>query len=140
MFSSFNAFFIIQFYFLLIYFFHQENIISYPTQTSFAGTEILCVSALTGKGINELKNTLTSKVCEIEPDNLEFVTNTRQQTCLNRAREAINQALMAAQIHELQDLISIDVKSALLALDELTGELITDDILDNIFEHFCIGK
>ena len=47
---------------------------------------------------------------------------------------------MAAQIHELQDLISIDVKSAILALDEITGELITDDILDNIFEHFCIGK
>ena len=40
----------------------------------------------------------------------------------------------------LQDLISIDVKTALLALDELTGELITDDILNNIFDNFCIGK
>ena len=36
-------------------------------------------------------------------------------------------------IHELQDLISIDVKSALLFLDEITGEVITDDILKNIF-------
>ena len=98
------------------------------------------ISALTGEGVNELKQLLTSKVCEIEPENLEFVTNSRQQTCLNRAKASLEQALMAAQIRELQDLISIDVKSAILALDELTGELITDELLDNIFEHFCIGK
>ena len=101
---------------------------------------VVYISALTGEGINELKQNLASKVCEIEPDSLEFVTNSRQQTCLTRAKTALDQALMAAQIHELQDLISIDVKSAILALDEITGELITDDILDNIFEHFCIGK
>ena len=95
---------------------------------------------MTGEGIQELKHQLTQKVCDIEPDDLEFVTNSRQQLCLNRAKDAINQALLAANIHELQDLIAIDVKSAILALDELTGELITDEILDNIFEHFCIGK
>lgn len=98
------------------------------------------ISALNGDGIKELKESLTKKVCDIEPENLEFVTNNRQQTCLSNARTSIEQALLAAQLRELQDLISIDVKSAILALDELTGELITDDILDNIFEHFCIGK
>ena len=74
------------------------------------------------------------------PENLDFVTNTRQQECLKKAKTSLEQALLAAQLNELQDLISIDVKSAILALDELTGELITDNILDNIFEHFCIGK
>ena len=98
------------------------------------------LSALTGEGVQELKQTLTSKVCDIEPESLEFVTNSRQQTCLSRARASLDQALLASSIHELQDLISIDVKASLLALDELTGELITDDILDNIFDHFCIGK
>lgn len=98
------------------------------------------ISALTGDGINDLKKVLTSKVCEIEPESIEFVTNSRQQVCLARAKSSLEQALLAAQLKELQDLISIDVKSAILALDELTGELITDDILDNIFEHFCIGK
>ena len=103
-------------------------------------TEKVYLSALTGEGVQELKQTLTKKVCDIEPDDLEFVTNKRQQTCLSRAKASIDQALLAANIQELQDLISIDVKSAILALDEITGELITDDILDNIFEHFCIGK
>ena len=102
--------------------------------------ETVYLSALTGEGVNDLKQTLTNKVCDIEPDDLEFVTNSRQQTCLARAKASLDQALLAANIQELQDLISIDVKASLLALDELTGELITDDILDNIFDHFCIGK
>lgn len=102
--------------------------------------DALYISTLTGEGVNELKNILTQKVCDIEPENLEFVTNTRQQECLTKSKNSLEQALLASQLNELQDLISIDVKSALLALDELTGELITDDILDNIFDHFCIGK
>ncbi len=104
------------------------------------GTDALYISALTGEGIAELKTDLTSKVCDIEPESLDFVTNTRQQECLKKARASMEQALLAAQLKELQDLISIDVKSAILALNELTGELITDDILNNIFENFCIGK
>ena len=102
--------------------------------------DALYISALTGEGVSELKEMLKQKVCDIEPENLEFVTNSRQQTCLEKAKSAIEQALLAAQLNELQDLISIDVKSAILALDELTGELVTDNILENIFEHFCIGK
>ena len=103
-------------------------------------SDTVYISALTGDGINDLKLELTKKVCSIEPENLEFVTNARQQTCLKRAKSALEQALLAAQINELQDMIAIDVKTAILALDELTGELITDEVLDNIFEHFCIGK
>lgn len=102
--------------------------------------ETLYISALKGEGVNELKELLKNKVCDIEPESLEFITNSRQQECLRKSRSAIEQALLAAQLRELQDLISIDVKSSILALDELTGELITDDILENIFEHFCIGK
>ena len=98
------------------------------------------LSALTGEGANELKHSLAEKVCDINHEDLEFTTNSRQQFCLIRAKEALEQALLSATINELQDLISIDVKTALLALDELTGELITDDILNNIFDNFCIGK
>ena len=112
----------------------------HPTPLPQGEGVLLSLSALTGEGVQELKQTLTSKVCDIEPENLEFVTNSRQQVCLSRARASLDQALLASNIHELQDLISIDVKASLLALDELTGELITDDILDNIFDHFCIGK
>ena len=108
--------------------------------TSDRKKEALYISALSGEGIRELKELLKKMVCDIEPETLDFVTNIRQQTCLKRARASLEQALLASQVNELQDLISIDVKSSLLALDELTGELVTDKLLDNIFENFCIGK
>ena len=103
-------------------------------------TNELNISAKTGDGIDELKRILKTKVCDINPDEMDYVTNLRQQNCLMRAKEALQQALEATEIHQLQDLISIDVKSALLALDELSGEVITDNILNNIFDNFCIGK
>ena len=116
-----------------------DQILPRPTGEGW-GEGAISLSALTGKGVQDLKQTLTKKVCDIEPEELDFVTNSRQQACLSRARASLDQALLAANIQELQDLISIDVKASLLALDELTGELITDELLDNVFEHFCVGK
>ena len=119
----------------------DKNYILIANKADLAKDEnALCISAKTGEGVNELKELLKQKVCDIQPEGLEFVTNARQQACLEKAKTAIEQALLAANLNELQDLISIDMKSAILGLDELTGELITDNILDNIFDHFCIGK
>ena len=100
----------------------------------------LLISAFTKSGIEELKNKIKSIVLDFPADELEFVTNQRQQTCLIRCKECMEQALDAAKNHILQDMIYIDLKSALLNLDEITGEVMTDEILDNIFENFCIGK
>ena len=98
------------------------------------------ISVENGSGIEELKNKIKEIVCNFSFEDTEFITNTRQQDCLEKCRESLLNALNAAKIHELQDLISIDLKSALLYLDEITGEVITDEILENIFSHFCIGK
>ena len=103
-------------------------------------TNDLKISTKTGKGIDELKTKIKEIVCDINPETLEFSTNLRQQNCLEQSKSALMIALDGAKRGELQDMISIDVKSALLALDEITGEVITDDILNNIFDNFCIGK
>lgn len=103
-------------------------------------TEDFKISALTKSGIEQLTEKIKSLVCDINPENLEYSTNFRQQNCLEKAKEHLFHALAEAKNRQLQDLISIDVKSALLSLEELTGEVITDDILNNIFENFCIGK
>ncbi len=98
------------------------------------------ISTLTGDGLEDLRKKIKDIVCNFSIEDTEFITNKRQQDCLTKCRESLTQALTAAKAGELQDLISIDVKSALLFLDEITGEVITDDILNNIFDHFCIGK
>ncbi len=102
--------------------------------------EAINISAKTGYNIEELKVKIKEAVIDKDSMNTEFVTNQRQEECLKHAGTALNNALIAANNGELQDLISIDIKAALLALDEITGEVITDEILENIFEHFCIGK
>lgn len=98
------------------------------------------LSTYSKDGLDELKTKMQSIVCEFSPEETEYITNKRQQECLYRSKEALLRALEAAKAEELQDMIYIDLKSALLALDEITGEVITDDILNNIFDHFCIGK
>lgn len=98
------------------------------------------LSTITKEGLEELKNKIKQSAYNFSLEDTEFITNERQQDCLTKCRESLTQALDAAKNQELQDLISIDLKSALLFLDEITGEVITDDILNNIFDHFCIGK
>lgn len=98
------------------------------------------ISTVTKEGLDELKDKIKQTAYNFSLEDTEFVTNNRQQDCLEKCRTSLVQALEAAKINELQDLISIDLKSALLFLDEITGEVITDDILNNIFDHFCIGK
>lgn len=108
--------------------------------SSLEDKSALFLSTVTMQGIEELKQKIKNFIGEKSNEDTEFITNSRQQDCLEKSKESLHQALLAAQIGELQDLISIDVKSALLYLDEITGEVITDEILNNIFDNFCIGK
>ncbi len=100
----------------------------------------LLLSTKTKLGFDELKSKIKQFVGEKSIEDTEFITNNRQQDCLEKAKESLIQSLLATKLNQLQDLISIDVKSALLYLDEITGEVITDEILNNIFDNFCIGK
>ncbi len=98
------------------------------------------LSTYSKDGLDELKEKMKNIICSFSLEETEFITNKRQQSCLIKCKESLERALFAAETEELQDMIYIDLKSALLALDEITGEVITDDILNNIFDHFCIGK
>lgn len=102
--------------------------------------DILCVSSQTGENIKNLKENIKNLVIEKNDGDVEFITNSRQQESLNLAKEALLQALQETQSLEIQDLISIDLKTALLHLSEISGEVITDEVLNNIFDNFCIGK
>lgn len=100
----------------------------------------ISISSKTGYNIDKLKNLIYEALIDINIDDSEFTTNQRQQKSLKDALDFINNALFAAQNEELQDLISIDIKSALVSLGEISGEVINDEILNGIFEKFCIGK
>lgn len=101
---------------------------------------VVSISSKTKDGIKELKNLIFEKIVGTNQMETEFSTNLRQQECLKNAQKSLEIALVASKNNQLQDLISIDIKSALLALNEITGEVLTDNILNDIFDNFCIGK
>ena len=101
---------------------------------------VIKISAVTGFGINILKAKIAEIIKNLIPNDNNYTTNKRQQTCLLRAKESLQNVLNTAEFDDMPDLFAVDLKQSILALDEITGEVLTDKILDNIFDNFCIGK
>ncbi len=100
----------------------------------------IIISSRTLFGIENLKNAIFNAILGSNIEDSGFLTNQRHQEALQKALSHIENAINAANIEELQDLISIDIKSALLSLGEISGEVVTDEVLNRIFDSFCIGK
>ncbi len=98
------------------------------------------ISALTGYGIDEFKSKILTSIRELVPDDTDFTTNKRHQACLLKSKKALENVINTATSNHLADLCASDLKEAILSLDEITGEVLTDNILENIFDNFCIGK
>ena len=103
----------------------------------------LCISVVTGEGIDklyeEIERRLTGGLSVFADDNL-VIQSARQKDCLDRAACALKDALKQSEEGFGLDVAAIDVREALDALGEITGEVTTEDILDNIFSRFCVGK
>ncbi len=103
----------------------------------------LRLSVSTGEGFNELCSKITEKLEEgiiIPSSGDPVIENERQKANLERASEALKAALTNEENGLPLDLIAPDIQEALEALGEITGEVTTEDILDNIFSNFCVGK
>ena len=99
------------------------------------------VSALRGEGIDFLKKGLLNAVLN-KPMNESFsvVTNVRHRDALERARKSLLLALDTQKAGKSSEFVALDLRSGLNALGEITGEITNEDILNNIFSKFCIGK
>ena len=97
-------------------------------------------SALTGEGVNALKELLYTRGFGGErAEDAAFLIEERHYDALRRAKEHLQAAITACEFQPL-DLIGIDVKAAWDALGEITGETATEAIITEIFEKFCVGK
>lgn len=101
----------------------------------------ILISAKDKTDLNELKRHLM-KVVDQEGLNAEatFVTNSRHVSVLKRTNEALERVLKGIDNQITNDFLAMDLRQALHHLGEITGEITTDDLLDNIFSKFCIGK
>lgn len=100
------------------------------------------ISAKTGKGIDELFSKLKEKIVGMEnyTEKTAIVTNLRHHNCLKRSRENLINARESIFKKMSGEFISIDLRNAEVNLAEIIGEVTSDDILNNIFMKFCIGK
>ena len=71
---------------------------------------------------------------------MNFVRDEREADLLRRAVKNLEEARFTLQKNIGIDFISIDLRAALELLSELTGESVTEDVIDEIFSKFCIGK
>jgi tRNA modification GTPase len=69
-----------------------------------------------------------------------IVSNTRHYQALSSANESLMRAYNGLESGLSGDLLAADIRQSLFHLGEITGEVTTDDLLDNIFSKFCIGK
>lgn len=101
----------------------------------------LFISAKNNTGVEELKEELLRKVNLHKLDAGDvLVTNVRHVEALRRTEETLQRVLQGIKGSVTSDFLAMDIRQALHHLGEITGSVSTDDLLDNIFSKFCIGK
>ncbi|MCP2045112.1 tRNA uridine-5-carboxymethylaminomethyl(34) synthesis GTPase MnmE [Pontibacter sp. HSC-36F09] len=109
----------------------------------FAGIEgLVQISAAEGVHLEDLKQALVDKVNvgKLNTQQQTIVTNLRHVDSLNKTYEALDDVLNGISLGMSGDLVAADIRRALYSLGMITGEITNDDLLDNIFTKFCIGK
>ncbi len=102
----------------------------------------ISISAKTGEGIESLFNLLKEKSLGTSSysEKSAVVSNLRHYECLKKAKESLLNALESIKNKLSGEFISVDLRNAENNLAEIIGAVTSDDILNNIFTKFCIGK
>ena len=111
-------------------------------QLKKASKNILKISALNKTGIDELYEKISElfNLNEINLDNDILITNVRHKNIISKSLENVKKANEALNMNMPIDIITIYIKEILEDLGEITGEVVTEDIINEIFSKFCLGK
>jgi tRNA modification GTPase len=124
----------------------QENIIKVLNKIDLGNQNDIendvKVSAKTGKGIGNLFKLLKEKSIGSNSysEKSAIVSNLRHYNCLRKAKENLVNAKKSAEENMSGEFIALDLRNAENNLAEIIGTVTTDDILNNVFSKFCIGK
>jgi tRNA modification GTPase len=109
----------------------------------FPKDPVISISALRNDGIDDLKQAIYSSLVRREvrasPEHL-IVANIRHKRALAQVRDNLCNAAKGLEEGVSLEFIAFEIRSALEALGDLVGETATEEVLDRIFEKFCIGK
>jgi tRNA modification GTPase len=101
----------------------------------------LLISAKNQIGLEQLRQKIFAFVSYDQETQSQFiVSNARHFESLNKANDSLKQVLTGIENQLSLDLIALELRNAIIAIGEITGEVSNDEILGNIFSKFCIGK
>ena len=108
----------------------------------FAEHSLIPISIKEERGLAELKRAIIDQVLDQELSNEQtvFITRARHKNALEKALKALERVINSYHNGFPNDFLTIDLKEALNALGEITGETVTEEIIDRIFIDFCLGK
>ncbi|ELS05489.1 tRNA modification GTPase TrmE [Xenococcus sp. PCC 7305] len=115
-----------------------ENTINYPPEIS----QKVMTAAVINQGIDHLETAILDfvKTGKVAAANSDFAINQRQAATLTKAKVSLAQVQETISHNLPLDFWTIDLRGAVQALGEVTGEEVTESVLDRIFSRFCIGK
>ncbi len=119
----------------------QESIQEFFSTSGLPDLQTIFISAKEKLHIDDLKSKIYGTAIKDQLSGDEtLVTNIRHLEALQKTEEALIRVLSGIDGSITSDFLSMDIKQALHYLGEITGAVTTDDLLDNIFSKFCIGK
>lgn len=100
----------------------------------------LALSALTGAGLPELRQSLKQRLGASDSHESSFIARRRHLDALHRAAEHLEHGQQQLQHTRSGELLADDLRQAAQALGDITGQVSSDELLGHIFSSFCIGK
>ncbi len=111
------------------------------SKLNIKNTKIIETSTIKNKNIEALKQAIFDEIIDKNiVGNSTIITNIRHKNALEKVENSLKDALKTLETTQSLELLSIDLSSAYSHLGEITGEANTENIIDRIFEKFCLGK
>lgn len=120
----------------------EEKKAENSSQIAKTGKPIVKISTVTKEGIEDLYNEIVKmfNISKIEATNDTVITNIRHKNQIDKAVKSINEAINVAKEGQTEDILAVYIKQTLEDLGEITGDNVSEDIINEIFSKFCLGK
>lgn len=118
------------------------TIINEKNVSEFDNKLVITFSAKTGDGLDELENKIRDLFYEgkVKYNDELYITNARQKESLINAKNSIEEVIKSVENDMPEDFYSIDLMDAYTYLGQIIGESVEDDLVNEIFSKFCMGK
>ena len=120
--------------------FNKADLLNNKKEIKPKTSNVFLVSALEGKGINEIVKNLSNRFKNTKDVELTITARRRHLTSLKESFESFDVARKKEKNNEAGDILAEELLQAQNSLSEITGEYSSEELLDSIFNKFCIGK